>query len=186
MRYAHFAEICKKCGNKQNMQQSHFHIKLTCLAVCESVWMNWMCVLLLQGQFQLPQHGCVLAMKIMLWLLLLSNQCSLLVGHCDLSVMHTKNELIPVLGSQPAGDMSHKPGGRLPLLSARPTVTLAVENFQLKKYFSLTSFCGQCPSLIATSRCPVNKRRHSASLFGFCCSHVVFVCCQSTLTYKHL
>jgi len=34
-------------------------------------------------------------------------------------------ELIPVLGSQPAGDVSHKPGGTLPLLSARPTVTLA-------------------------------------------------------------
>jgi len=34
-------------------------------------------------------------------------------------------ELIPVLGSQPAGDVSHKPGVRLPLLSARPTVTLA-------------------------------------------------------------
>jgi len=34
-------------------------------------------------------------------------------------------ELIPVLGSQPAGDMSHKPGGGLPLLSARPTVTIA-------------------------------------------------------------
>ena len=33
--------------------------------------------------------------------------------------------LIPVLGSQPASDMSHKPGGRLPLLSARPAVTLA-------------------------------------------------------------
>ena len=32
-------------------------------------------------------------------------------------------ELIPVLGSQPAGDMNHKPGGRLPLLSARPAVT---------------------------------------------------------------
>jgi len=29
-------------------------------------------------------------------------------------------ELISVLGSQPAGDVSHKPGGRLPLLSARP------------------------------------------------------------------
>ena len=28
-------------------------------------------------------------------------------------------ELIPVLGSQPASDVSHKPGGRLPLLSAR-------------------------------------------------------------------
>jgi len=33
-------------------------------------------------------------------------------------------ELILVLGSQPAGDMSHKPGGRLTLLSARPAVTL--------------------------------------------------------------
>jgi len=33
-------------------------------------------------------------------------------------------ELIPVLGSQPVGDVSHKPGGRLPLLSARPAVTL--------------------------------------------------------------
>ena len=51
--------------------------------------------------------------------------------------MHVKNgspysiterrvpELIPVLGSQPAGDVSHKPGGRLPLLSVRPAVALA-------------------------------------------------------------
>jgi len=35
------------------------------------------------------------------------------------------SELIPVLGSQPVGDVSHKPGGRLPLLSARPAVTIA-------------------------------------------------------------
>ena len=35
-------------------------------------------------------------------------------------------EPIPVLGSQPAGDVSHKPGGRLPLLSTRPAVTLAI------------------------------------------------------------
>jgi len=34
-------------------------------------------------------------------------------------------ELIPVLGSQPAGDVSHKPGGRLPIFSARPAVTPA-------------------------------------------------------------
>ena len=34
-------------------------------------------------------------------------------------------ELIPVLGSQPAGDVSHKPGSRLPSLSARPAVTPA-------------------------------------------------------------
>jgi len=34
-------------------------------------------------------------------------------------------ELIPVLGSRPAGDVSHKPGGRLPLLFARSAVTPA-------------------------------------------------------------
>jgi len=34
-------------------------------------------------------------------------------------------ELIPILGSQPAGDASHKHSGRLPLLSAKPAVTLA-------------------------------------------------------------
>ena len=34
-------------------------------------------------------------------------------------------ELIPIIGSQPAGDVSHKPSGRLPLLSARPAVTPA-------------------------------------------------------------
>ena len=33
--------------------------------------------------------------------------------------------IIPVLGSQPAGQVSHKPGGGLPLLSARPAVTPA-------------------------------------------------------------
>ena len=34
-------------------------------------------------------------------------------------------QLMPVLGSQPADDVSHKPDGRLPLLSAKPAVTLA-------------------------------------------------------------
>ena len=43
-------------------------------------------------------------------------------------------ELIPILGSQPANDVSHKPGGRLPLLSARPrlpppTLKRAAANF---------------------------------------------------------
>ena len=33
-------------------------------------------------------------------------------------------EVIPVLGCQPADDVSHKPGGKLPLLSARRAVTL--------------------------------------------------------------
>ena len=35
------------------------------------------------------------------------------------------SELIPILGSQPAGDVNHKPGGSLRLLSARPAVTIA-------------------------------------------------------------
>jgi len=38
---------------------------------------------------------------------------------------HKVPELISVLGSQPAGDVSHKPGGRLPLLATSPAVTLA-------------------------------------------------------------
>jgi len=37
----------------------------------------------------------------------------------------TVPEPIPVLCDQPARDVSHKPGGRLPVLAARPTVTLA-------------------------------------------------------------
>ena len=37
----------------------------------------------------------------------------------------TVPELILVFGSQAAGDVSQKPGGRLPLLSARPAVTPA-------------------------------------------------------------
>ena len=34
-------------------------------------------------------------------------------------------ELILVIGSQPAGNVNHKPSGRLPLLSTRPAVTPA-------------------------------------------------------------
>ena len=48
------------------------------------------------------------------------------IGGCPYSIAGRKvAKLIPILGSQPAGDVSHKPGGRLPLLSARPAVTLA-------------------------------------------------------------
>jgi len=48
-------------------------------------------------------------------------------GKCSLYSIteHRVLELIPGLGSQPAGDVSHIPGGRLQLLSARPAVTLA-------------------------------------------------------------
>ena len=57
-------------------------------------------------------------------------------GHALSVVMHVKvlpysiterrvPKLIPVLGSQPVGEASHKPGGRLPILSARSAVTPA-------------------------------------------------------------
>jgi len=39
-----------------------------------------------------------------------------------IKVAHTR---LPSIVDLPVGDMSQKPGGRLPLLSARPTVTLA-------------------------------------------------------------
>jgi len=46
--------------------------------------------------------------------------------HCPHSITERRvPELIPVLGSQPAGHVSHKPDGRLQLLSARPAVTHA-------------------------------------------------------------
>ena len=38
---------------------------------------------------------------------------------------HRVPELVPVLGRKPAGDVNHKPGSRLPLLSTRPVVTPA-------------------------------------------------------------
>ena len=48
------------------------------------------------------------------------------VAHTRLPSVRFRNpQLIPILGSQPAGDVSHKPDGRLPLLSARPAVTPA-------------------------------------------------------------
>ena len=60
-----------------------------------------------------------------------SEKCAFLktgfVGKCSPYSITERRvpELIPVLGSQPVGDVSHKPGGRLPLLSARATVTPA-------------------------------------------------------------
>ena len=48
-------------------------------------------------------------------------------------------ELIPVLGSQPAGDVSLKPGGRLPLLSARPAVTPATLNRAATNFAALST-----------------------------------------------
>jgi len=52
--------------------------------------------------------------------------CTFLNDKKSEKVAHTRlPELMPVLGSQRAGDVSHKPGSRLPLLSTRPAITLA-------------------------------------------------------------
>jgi len=48
-------------------------------------------------------------------------------------------ELIPVLGSQPAGDVSHKPAGRQPLLSASPSVTMATIKGAATNFFCLVN-----------------------------------------------
>ena len=72
-------------------------------------------------------HYC-LTVNITEWSVWCSGNVGSHLHHCKPSPYSTAErrvpELIPVLGSQPAGDMSHKPGCRLPLLSARLAVTL--------------------------------------------------------------
>ena len=55
------------------------------------------------------------------------NSCSPLKSYGKKRTLDWVQELILVLAvSQPAGDVSHKRGGRLPSLSARPVVTLVI------------------------------------------------------------
>jgi len=63
-------------------------------------------------------------------------------------------ELILVPGSQPAGDVSHKPGGRLPLLSVRPAVTLAT----LKR--AATNFTARANGTMGVNSLPKTVTRH--------------------------
>ena len=46
-----------------------------------------------------------------------------------------------LLGSHPAGDISHKPGGRLPLLSTRPAVTFPAKEITPLAGTILYSYC---------------------------------------------
>jgi len=51
--------------------------------------------------------------------------------------------LFPVLGSQPAGDRGHKPGGRLPVLSARLAINFpAAEHHRRTKLYCLVTNAG--------------------------------------------
>jgi len=71
-------------------------------------------------------------------------------------------ELIPVLGSQPAGDLSHKPDGRLPLLSARPAVTPAT----LKRTATSFVYCLVNRGMMDVNNLPktVTRQRRSCDL----------------------
>ena len=57
-------------------------------------------------------------------------------------------ELISVLGSQPAGDRSHKPGGRLPFSSAKPAVTSPAANEGNRKKFHSSGNIADLPSYL--------------------------------------
>jgi len=81
----------------------HFSLMLLVRRSLKSALMNW--------------HVCVVCTS--------ANNVPLIMLATYSITEHRVPELIPVLGSQPAGDVSHKPSGRLPLLSARPAVTLA-------------------------------------------------------------
>ena len=61
-------------------------------------------------------------------------------------------ELIPVLGSLPAGDMSHKPGDRLPLLSDRPTVTLTTLQRVATNFVAHTISVNSLPKTVTRQR----------------------------------
>jgi len=67
-----------------------------------------------------------------------------------------------VLGSQPAGEVSHKPGGRLPLLSARPAVTPAT----LKRASCYQFCCLVNRGTMGVNSLPktVTRQRHDCNL----------------------
>ena len=88
---------------------------LTCLSVCAFVKCSILPQLTVEFSsfllFVFPRFGSLKKVK---------------VAHTRLPVTERRVPgLIPVLGSQPVGDVSHKPGGRMSLLFAGLAVTLA-------------------------------------------------------------
>ena len=80
-------------------------------------------------------------------------------------------ELIPALGSQPAGDVSRKPGGRLPLLSARPAVTLATRKRPISPCKSQRRSCDLNPGATAPESSRLTTRLPSHQLY-----YIKFIC----------
>jgi len=60
-------------------------------------------------------------------------------------------ELIPVLSSQPAGDVSHKPRSKLPLLSARPAITSTTPKTAATSFAALWTDTTVCLRLLPDS-----------------------------------
>jgi len=87
-------------------------------------------------------------------------------------------ELMPFLGSQPAGDRSHKPSSRLPLLSTRPAVTSPA-----------TCWGGNCDNINVNSYCSVSP----SHIVGFLTGHLYDVdtsplcdhCVTSLVSFPH-
>ena len=105
-------------------------------------------------------------------------------------------EVIPVVGSQPAGDVSHKPSGRLPILSTKPAVTLttlkrAATNFAA--WWRGTTGVNSLPKTVTRQRrrCDLNpgpSAPESSTLTTQPLSHPVLdkkryllVCCSSVV-----
>ena len=121
--------VCKKqqIKNKQNIETwtdagSRFHdLGIQAINAAEATECGWW------------KRWCDCATFISCWAALSSSICSI---HYNTATTNSNGsphstaeckvlDLIPVPGSQPASEASHKPGGRLPLLSATPAVTLA-------------------------------------------------------------
>ena len=87
----------------------------------------WTCLYLVITD-ELLVYSCIVIAASVAYVVVMVNNFSGTIKSKDSPYTTTERrvpELIPVLSSQSTGDVSHKPSGRLPLLSARLAVTLA-------------------------------------------------------------
>jgi len=102
----------------------HSELLADVLAGKRSIVMSMSVCLCACQRAYLPNYKSIIYQIIIMFML--RGRGSVLFRWCrDKKVAHAERTvpaLIRVLGSQPAGDVSHKPGGRLPLLFARPAV----------------------------------------------------------------
>ena len=74
-------------------------------------------------------------------------------------------ELIPVLGSQPAGDVSHKPGGQfLTLCHVNPTKW---RSYRYRRFCDVTSSCDRSPNSSTSRKFAANAPAAAAEFLTF-------------------